>query len=176
MPTEVKAATPREDFGCLFSSVFVNSCHRFAEDNAPFAGHHKLPFFFYFFKLLFLLLLFSTGKDFTLSPVPAEDAPTPRLLPGDVPPVQPADAAALITRQPWPTQWLLEMHGAICKAWAELLLALRVSRRDRCDGPAVPQNFPARLRSPWACSAATAWLEKRSSAGSREKGNRGKVF
>lgn len=47
--TEVKAATPRKDFGCLFSSGFVNSCHRFAEENAPFASHHKPPFFFSFF-------------------------------------------------------------------------------------------------------------------------------
>lgn len=75
----------------------MNSSHRFAEDNSPFTDHHNPLFFFLiFFKLLFLLLLFSTGKDYMLSPVPAEGAPTPRLLPRDVLLVQPADAAALI--------------------------------------------------------------------------------
>lgn len=42
--------------------------------------------FLLFFKLFLLLSLFSTSEDFTLSPVPAEDALTPHLLPRDLAP------------------------------------------------------------------------------------------
>lgn len=70
----------------------------------------------------------------------------------------------------------MDMQRAICKAWAEVLLALRMSRRDWPDVPAMPQDFLVLLHSPWAHSAAMARLRELSCDGSSEKGNCGKVF
>lgn len=131
-------------------------------------------FLFHFLKLLFLHLLFPTSQHLTLSPGPEKDysllapqghAPGPTCGCSGSP--YPLTLASLVT---------LDKHKAICKAWAEMLLPLRASRRDWSAGLAMPQNLPVLLQSPWACSAAMARLRKLSSDGSGEKGNCGKVF
>lgn len=149
----------------------MNSCQRFAEDRAPFTGHHKLSFSFSKASFPSLALLHQPAPHFIpcLQKMLPALAGSPGMLPGPT-------CGCRGSPHPIPLVVTLPMHRALCKAWAEVLLALRMSRRDWPDGPAMPQNFPVLLHSRWAHSAAVARLRKLLSDGSSEKGNRGKVF